>query len=255
MSCTQVFPNSRISNLINLYNLVPTSRYYLQYLCYFIFLKQAMSTRSTISTITKRSANSMQKRSRPKQECRLGSKCPYQNEYQHDLEFSHTCEGKLSTSSNSNFQPFQGKAYKLSTTITAIRTSKTQTPSKCAKVAKKDVPVMNNSFEAKSSLTRLDHTNQSFPSNLPTKRYAEQEMNESVSDLHNRHHKINYEQNKIASETRDLGEIFSSSKDDENLNYAIQLSLLDAEIIPQGTDKKSKLSKRCGDSNSIIFID
>jgi hypothetical protein len=46
--------------------------------------------------------------------CKLGIKCPYKDEYQHQLEFTHELSTKeTSSASSSEFVPFNGKGRKL----------------------------------------------------------------------------------------------------------------------------------------------
>lgn len=50
-----------------------------------------------------------------KKKCEMGSSCPYQNEYQHQLEFIHdSYQIESKKKSFPAFVPFKGKSYKLS---------------------------------------------------------------------------------------------------------------------------------------------
>ena len=71
---------------------------------------QTTSSRSTTVIVKK-----IRKEKR-KRDCELGSKCPYKDEYQHQLEYDHglvQSEKGKTTKSTSAFRPFGGKCYKL----------------------------------------------------------------------------------------------------------------------------------------------
>ena len=75
---------------------------------------------SKTSVKTKTSVEQKKTKTKP---CHLGCKCPYKDEYQHQLEFSHSSDiakdGKISSKSAS-FVPFTGKGHRLGTGLTGL---------------------------------------------------------------------------------------------------------------------------------------
>ena len=71
---------------------------------------------------TKRSSSRRKSSTKGKKKCNLGKTCPYQDEYQHGLEYYHREEeietgspkkGKKKANKNKEFIPFQGTGHRL----------------------------------------------------------------------------------------------------------------------------------------------
>ena len=140
----------------------------------------------TISRAKQATTVTVRKHKKCKNACKLGSKCPYKHEYQHQLEFSHDDDGL--PKNDQVRERFPGKGYRLNNSNTNHRVDLIREPMQLENVRNSRSILIGSQSRNKMNTERSVSSSSSVESDLVT-------SNESKTDF------------------------------DTDLNYAIQLSL------------------------------